>query len=72
MTPIKYLLLMGTALYTVDHADQTMLMCVSPNEGTANWVGNSLSAFHGVPVFSQPQGEPAEDPEQPELPVEQH
>lgn len=69
MTPIKYFLLIGTALYTVDHADNTMLMCVSPDENTANWVANSLSAFHGKPAFRN--GDVAIDEGQPELPVEE-
>lgn len=50
MTPIKYLLLVGTSTYTVDFAGTTRLIAVSPNPFDARFVAEGLGQYHGVPV----------------------
>lgn len=52
MTPIKYLLLAGTSIYTVDHSGQSRLISVSPNQGDAAWLANGLAAYHQVPIHT--------------------
>lgn len=54
MTPIKYLLLVGTSIYTVDHAGGSRLISVSPNTIDANWLANSLANYAGVEVRTYP------------------
>lgn len=50
MTPIKLILLAGTAVHTVDHADQARLIAVAPTPTDAEWLANSLAMAHEVDV----------------------
>lgn len=50
MTPLKKLILDGLGIITVDWADNQTLVCVAEDERHANWLINSLSAYHKVEV----------------------
>lgn len=58
MTPLKSLILHGTAIYARDHADNVELKAIALNEDDAAWLAGSLAAFHKVEIEHLPPGTP--------------
>lgn len=46
MTPIKSIILHGATVLVRDHADNIELKAVATNERDAEWLAQSLSAYH--------------------------
>lgn len=51
MTPIKYILVSGTNILTVDLADMTELQATAMTADKAQWVGWSLAKAHAVKLI---------------------
>lgn len=51
MTPIKAIVVVGTAIYTEDWAGLRELQCVGASPEKAEWVAAGLSKYHKVDVF---------------------
>lgn len=50
MTPLKRLILDGTAIVTQDYADQTEIVCVANGPDQARWLLDALVKQHKVEV----------------------
>lgn len=50
MTPIQYILVVGVSVFTVDFANLRQPVATCPDVEGALWLGNSLAAYHSVPL----------------------
>lgn len=48
MTPIKMIMVRGSQVYTLDHANLLDLKCIAVDEKQARWLAWSLARAHGV------------------------